>query len=73
MKIEDYDIWFKPCEKCGFDTGRVAERRLSRFVHRERCWKCGGFLVRDFSDRALKPSPELTDPATTATNPTICV
>ena len=32
MKIEDYDIWFKPCEKCGFDTGKVAERRLSRLI-----------------------------------------
>lgn len=47
-KISDYDRWFKPCCKCGFDSAKVSDRSKTR------CWKCGGRLARDYSDRALK-------------------
>lgn len=47
-KLGDYDRWFKPCAKCGFDAGKVSENTENR------CWKCGYFLSRDYSDRALK-------------------
>jgi len=45
MKLGDYEIWHKPCEKCGYDPGKG---------ERDRCWKCGNLLNRDFSERALK-------------------
>lgn len=48
--IGDYDVWFKPCEHCGHDTGRVSIRSKGR----GRCWKCGRTITRDFSDIALK-------------------
>lgn len=51
MKVGDYDIWYKPCERCGYDTGRSAKKDA-------RCWKCNGKIYRDFSKRALKPSKE---------------
>jgi len=44
-KLSDYDIWFKPCEKCGYDPGNSRSNR---------CWKCGRIVHRDYSDRALK-------------------
>ena len=47
-KMSDYDRWFKPCEKCGYDAGKVSVRSS------DKCWKCGHGLHRDYSDRALK-------------------
>jgi hypothetical protein len=47
-KIGDYDRWFKPCEKCGYDTAKAAESSKAR------CWKCGNRIHRDYSERALK-------------------
>lgn len=44
----EYDLWMKPCEKCGFDSAKISEKSAWK------CWKCGGRLTRDFSDRALK-------------------
>ena len=48
--LGDYDRWFKPCEKCGYDTGKASERSEAR------CWKCGNAIQRDYSERALKKS-----------------
>ncbi len=48
-KIKDYDLWMKPCRKCGYDAGRVAKKNSAH-----RCWKCNSLLTRDFSERALK-------------------
>lgn len=47
--LGDYDIWYKPCTKCGYDTGKSCQKE-----NRPRCWKCGEHIERDFSDRALK-------------------
>jgi tRNA(Ile2) C34 agmatinyltransferase TiaS len=49
-KMGDYDRWFQPCTKCGYDTGKAGKKPGNR------CWKCGNYLRRDYSDRALKPS-----------------
>ena len=46
--LGDYDVWYKPCSKCGYDTARSTERS------KPRCWKCGNRIARDYSDRALK-------------------
>lgn len=46
-KLGDYDRWFEPCKKCGFDPAKVSEKSSNR------CWKCGNRLSRDYSDRAL--------------------
>jgi len=46
--IGDYDIWYQPCEYCGYDTGK------SRKLEDPRCWKCGRRIKRDYSKRALK-------------------
>ena len=47
-KLGDFDRWFKPCEKCGYDSGKAGEKSEAR------CWKCGSKVFRDYSDRALK-------------------
>ena len=47
-KLGDFDRWFKPCIKCGFDAGKVGKHSDNK------CWKCGARLSRDYSDRALK-------------------
>ena len=47
-KLGDYDRWFKPCEKCGHDSGKAGEKSKAK------CWKCGSPVYRDYSDRALK-------------------
>lgn len=47
-KLRDFDIWFKRCEKCGFNTGRASKKSGNR------CWRCGSVLQREFSDRALR-------------------
>lgn len=46
--LGDYDIWYEQCKKCGHDTGK------SRKLEDPRCWKCGGRINRDYSERALK-------------------
>lgn len=46
--LGEYNRWFKPCERCGYDSGRVSEKCEAR------CWKCGYPIKRDFSERALK-------------------
>lgn len=47
-KLGDYDRWFKPCSKCGYDAGKAGQSSSSK------CWKCGNQLQRDYSERALK-------------------
>lgn len=47
-KLGDYDIWYKPCKRCGYDTAKSSKRSENR------CWKCGNTIQRDYSDRALK-------------------
>lgn len=46
--LGDYDIWYKSCDYCGFDTGKSTKKSEAR------CWKCGRPIKRDYSDRALK-------------------
>ena len=52
-KLGNYDIWYKPCEKCGYDTARSSKER------KPTCWKCGGYIYRDYSDRALKATKRI--------------
>lgn len=54
-KLGDYDRWFKPCNRCGYDTGKASVKTKNI------CWKCGNVLQRDYSDRALK---HITNPKT---------
>ena len=49
-KSGDFDIWYKPCEKCGYDTAKSTKPREGN----KTCWKCGTFVSRDYSARALK-------------------
>ncbi len=49
-KIGDFDIWYKKCERCGFDTGKSSEPKEGN----KTCWKCGNYVKRDWSNRALK-------------------
>jgi hypothetical protein len=44
-KLSDFDRWYKPCERCGYDPGKSTINR---------CWACGRRVDRDYSDRALK-------------------
>jgi hypothetical protein len=46
--LGDYDRWFKPCVQCGYDAGKVDPGTEMR------CWKCGGMVELDYTDRALK-------------------
>lgn len=46
--LGDYDRWFKPCSKCGYDTAKASEKSEAK------CWKCGSRIHRDYSHRALK-------------------
>ena len=48
--LGDYDIWYKPCERCGYDTGKSTKPKEGN----KTCWKCGNYVKRDYSDRALK-------------------
>lgn len=50
MKLGDYDIWYAPCRSCGYDTGKSTKPQSPY----KTCWKCGGRIHRDYSDRALK-------------------
>lgn len=47
-KLGDFDVWYKPCKNCGYDTAKSTVKSSNK------CWKCGRRIVRDFSDRALK-------------------
>ena len=49
-KLGDYDIWYQKCEKCGYDTGKSTVPKDGN----KTCWKCGNYVKRDYSDRALK-------------------
>lgn len=53
-KLGDYDIWYQPCEKCGYDTGKSTIPKEGN----KTCWKCGNFVKRDYSARALKPQKQ---------------
>jgi len=43
-------IFKKPCIKCGYDTGKSTTPTEGN----KTCWKCGNFVRRDYSNRALK-------------------
>ena len=64
-RLGDYDIWYKPCEKCGYDTAKNSRLREDATP---RCWRCGSRVHRDYSERALKkgakpiPAGDLTKP-----------
>ena len=49
-KLGDFDVWYKPCTRCGYDTGKSTKPKDGN----KTCWKCGNFVQRDFTDRALK-------------------
>jgi len=49
-RLDDYDVWYQPCVKCGYDTGKSTKPKEGNKV----CWKCGNFIKRDYSERALK-------------------
>lgn len=48
--LGDFDVWYKPCTRCGYDTGRSTKPKDGN----KTCWKCGNFVQRDYTDRALK-------------------
>jgi len=48
-KLGDYDVWYKPCERCGYDNGKCPKP-----MDNKKCWRCGNRVDRDFTDRALK-------------------
>jgi len=47
--LGDYDIWFKPCENCGYDTAKASAKSEAK------CWRCGSRISRDYTERVLKP------------------
>lgn len=53
-KLGHYDRWFRPCGNCGYDSGKKS------YKCKPKCWKCGGRLYRDYSERALKDEFKLT-------------
>ena len=56
-KLGDYDVWYKPCERCGYDTGRSSTPKEGN----KTCWRCGNFVKRDYSDRALKKNRQFNN------------
>lgn len=46
--LGDFDVWYKPCEHCGYDTGKANKEDIKN------CWSCGRRIYRDYSKRALK-------------------
>jgi len=48
--LGDYDIWYQKCERCGYDTGKSTPPKEGN----KTCWRCGNYVRRDYSDRALK-------------------
>lgn len=49
-KLKDYDVYYKPCVKCGYDPGKSTLPKNNI----KTCWKCGNRISRDYSERALK-------------------
>ena len=49
-RLGDYDVWYKPCKRCGYDTAKSTLPKKGN----KTCWKCGNFIERDYTDRALK-------------------
>ena len=49
-QLKDFDIWYMPCSSCGFDEGKSTQPKEGN----KTCWKCGDFIKRDFTNRALK-------------------
>lgn len=49
-KLSDYDVWYQKCNKCGYDTGKSTIPKDGN----KTCWKCGNYVTRDYSERALK-------------------
>lgn len=47
---QDYDVWYQPCEKCGYDTAKSTKPKEGN----KTCWQCGSYVRRDYSERALK-------------------
>jgi len=39
-KLGDFDIWYKPCKKCGYDTAKSTGKS------KPRCWKCNSLIQR---------------------------
>jgi len=48
--LGDFDVWYKPCTRCGYDTAKSTKPKDGN----KTCWKCGNFIQRDYTDRALK-------------------
>ena len=48
--LGDYDIWYKKCENCGYDTAKSTLPKEGN----KTCWQCGRTVRRDYSERALK-------------------
>ena len=48
--LGDFDVWYKPCTRCGYDTAKSTKPKDGN----KTCWKCGNFVQRDYTDRALK-------------------
>jgi len=51
--LGDYNVWYQPCERCGYDTAKSTLPKEGN----KTCWKCGYSVERDYSERALKPKP----------------
>ena len=49
----DYDVWYLPCKKCGYDTGKSSTPKNGN----KTCWRCGDYIKRDYTERALKLTP----------------
>lgn len=50
-KSGDFDVWYQPCGRCGYDTAKSVPPKEGN----KTCWRCGNFVYRDYSERALKP------------------
>ena len=46
--LGDFDVWYLPCNHCGYRTGKSTKRSEPR------CHSCGRPIERDYSDKALK-------------------
>jgi predicted RNA-binding Zn-ribbon protein involved in translation (DUF1610 family) len=47
-KSKDFEVYYKVCTKCGYDTAKSSE------ASKPNCWRCGNAISRDYSERALK-------------------
>ena len=57
-KLGDFDVWYKPCTRCGYDTAKSTPPRKNE---NKSCWQCGNFVERNYSERALKPQFKLNN------------